>query len=381
MAPRRQTSTTGWILAASAAAWLTAAAARAQANAPAAAALGAVTTLEKFAVTGSYLPQSALAPAMPVSTLTSDEMDRTGVVGSLLDVLRKTAPQFTGNGNLGVNNANTSGGVNNGGTQISFRNLPTLVLLNGRRLPYSPVSSTGGGLFVDVNMIPVAAIGKVEIVQDGGSALYGSDAIAGVVNIILKHDLQGFEVRGKYSFSKNPGHYAERLVSIAGGLTRGPTSLTVAAEWFKSDPLYLSQRSFSRPIYGTSSFAGILNIGGAYYYLNPSLTKPPAGPTPIATLVANGVYSGPYTSTEVQSFYDVAGPYGSTLQASNQRKSATLAVDHKFNDRVSFFGSALVARTDTAYRLNAQGFSDSWATRPRPRSRFAIVTTFTRAST
>ncbi len=312
------------------------------------------TKLEKFEVTGSYLPMSALAPSIPVSTIDAAAIDDTGSVGSLLDALRKSAPQFTGNGNLGVNNANTGGNKNNGGSEISFRNLPTLVLLNGRRLPYSPVASTGGNLFVDVNMIPISAVERIEIVQDGGSALYGSDAIAGVVNIILKTDLQGFVLTGKYSVSPNKGNFEERLMSLAGGVSDGKSSITVAAEWYKADPLYLSERAFASPSYGTSSFGGILNIGGSYYFLNPSLSKPPAGSTPIATLVANGIYSGPYTSTAVQPFYNLAGPYGSTLQAGDQRKSVTAAFDHKINDNISFFGSTLASQTYTNYRLNAQ---------------------------
>src|SRR5258708_36250374 len=210
-------------------------------------------SLEKFEVTGSYLPQSATAPASRVSVLNTAAIESSGATGSILDVLRRTSPQFTGNGNLGTNNANTSSGRNNGASEISFRNLPTLVLVNGRRLPYSPVASTGGNLFVDVNLIPLAAIERIEILQDGGSALYGSDAIAGVVNIILKSDYQGFEIRGKYAFSDNKGNYSERQVSLIGGVSNGKTSITVSADWYKADPLYLYERSFSNPIYGTSS--------------------------------------------------------------------------------------------------------------------------------
>jgi len=315
--------------------------------------------LDKFEVTGSYLPLSADAPAIPVTVIDAEAIARTGVTTSVLDVLKKTAPQFTGSRNLGNNNANIGGGSTNGGAQLALRNLPTLVLINGRRAAFAPVSASGGYEFVDVNLIPVAAVDRIELLTDGASAVYGSDAVSGVVNIILKSNYEGLEVGAHYGFSDNGGHYSERSVHAVGGISNGKTSITVSAEWSRSDPLYQYERSFSSPIYGTPTYAGVINIGSSYYLLNPSLSSAPAGHTDIATLVANGTYLGPYTSTQVQQYFDLS-KYVTLLQEFT-RKSGTASFEHKFNDRVSLFGDVLYANTQTFYQLNAQPFAASLA--------------------
>jgi hypothetical protein len=154
--------------------------------------------LEKYVVTGSYLTQAANSIAIPVITIDTKSIENSGSVTNVLEILRKTTPQFSGNGNLGSSNANVGSGSTNGGSQILLRNAATLVLLNGRRSAVNPVSSTGGYSFVDVNMIPVAAIQRIEVLADGASAIYGTDAVSGVVNIILKTNYEGFEMGGRY---------------------------------------------------------------------------------------------------------------------------------------------------------------------------------------
>jgi iron complex outermembrane receptor protein len=187
--------------------------------------------LEKFVVTGSYIPFAGTATAVPVTVLNSEAIADTGVTTNVLEVLRKAAPQFSGNGNLGNSNANISSGGTGGGSQVSFRNTQTLVLINGRRAAYAPILSSGGRQYVDVNLIPIAAVERIEILQDGASALYGTDAVSGVVNIILKSDFKGFEVGAYYGTSDNDGNYAQRKFSIVGGTSTDKTGITVSAEW------------------------------------------------------------------------------------------------------------------------------------------------------
>jgi len=313
--------------------------------------------LDKYEVTGSYLPDSSVAPAIPVTVIDSAAIAKTGVTTNVLDLLKKTAPQFTGSRNLGNNNANIGGGSTNGGSQLALRNLPTLVLINGRRAAFAPVSASGGYEFVDVNLIPMAAIDRIELLTDGASAIYGSDAVSGVVNIILKTNYEGLEVGAHYGFSDNSGNWSERSVHAVGGVSNGKTNVTMSAEWSKSDPLYQYERSFSSPIYGTPTYAGVINLGSVYYLLNPSLSSPPTGHQSIADLVAAGVYQGPYTSAQVQQFFDLS-QYVTLLQQFT-RKSGTLSFEHKFSDRVSLFGDVLYASTQTFYQLNAQPFAAS----------------------
>ena len=250
--------------------------------------------LERFVVTGTNLPSAGETPVTPISLLTPEIIEHSGVTNDLLQVIRKTAPQFTGNANLGGDNGNIGSGSTNGGSQLSLRNLPTLVLVNGRRMTAAPVGATGGYVFVDVNAIPVSAIDRVEILTDGASAIYGTDAVSGVVNIILKSDFQGVELGGRYGFSNHDGRtYEERSAyGVAGGQigTNGP-KITASFEGVKTDPLYNYERPFATPVYGTTNFAGVVQLGAfdadgnfvgnskAYYYLDPSLNSPKAGAT------------------------------------------------------------------------------------------------------
>ena len=158
-----------------------------------------VMKLEKYVVTCSNQPTAGDTPVSPThADLTPEIIANTGISNDLLQVIRKTAPQFTGNANLGGDNGNIGSGSTNGGSALARCAIcPTLVLVNGRRMATPrPVGATGGAVFVDVNAIPVSAIERIEILTDGASAIYGTDAVSGVVNIILKSDFQGAELGG-----------------------------------------------------------------------------------------------------------------------------------------------------------------------------------------
>ena len=165
----------------------------------------AATKLEKFVVTGSLIPIAADSPAIPITIITSAEIEKTGVSTDLLEILKKSAPNFYGSNNMGTENGNVSSGSTNGGSAVALRNRATLVLINGRRAVLSPVIASGGAGFVDVSVIPISAVERVEILSDGASATYGSDAVSGVVNVIMKTNYNGAEVGGRYGWSPNKG--------------------------------------------------------------------------------------------------------------------------------------------------------------------------------
>jgi iron complex outermembrane receptor protein len=272
----------------------------------------------------------------------------------VLEILRKTAPQFNGNSNLGSGNANVGSGSTNGGSQLALRNTATLILINGRRVAYAPVGASGGFQFVDVNLIPVAAIERIEVLADGASAIYGTDAVAGVVNIILRADFNGFEMGGRYGWTTNQGKAAERSAYVVGGAGNGKTSFTVSAEWVKDDPIFAFERPYSAVTFGTPTFPGSVNIGSSYYYLDPSLTAPTvvgAGQSP-AALVASGVYSSPRTAGAQFELFNLSRYV--TQKVANQRHALTVAFDHKITDTFSLFGDVLYSNTRTASQINGQ---------------------------
>ncbi len=309
--------------------------------------------LEKFVVTGSLIPVAADSPAVPITVLSSVDIAKSGVNTDILQVLKKTEPYFYGANNIGSDNGNISSGSTNGGSAVALRNRATLVLINGRRAAVAPVLASGGGNFVDVSLIPIAAVERIEILSDGASATYGSDAVSGVVNIILKTNYQGGEVSGRYGFSTAEGKYRERSYSGVFGAGNDKTNVTISTEWKKSDPLIQFQREWARGQFRTPSYAGVINIGLDFYYLNPNLNAP-AQNTDLspADLVASGVYQGPLTQGAASQFFDLAAKPTMLIKA--QRRSVVAAVDHQLTDNIKLFGDFIYTVNNTESVLNAQ---------------------------
>jgi iron complex outermembrane receptor protein len=154
--------------------------------------------MEAITVTGSLLPSRPDEVAVPVVYIDAKELEESGVNTNALEILRKTVPSFAGRSNAGTSNANNDNQRTAGGSQLQLRNLPTLILVNGRRLANSGVGGINGKNFVDVNQIPAAAIDHIEVLTDGASSIYGSDAIGGVVNFILKSNYNGLKAGGRF---------------------------------------------------------------------------------------------------------------------------------------------------------------------------------------
>ncbi|MDY4338491.1 TonB-dependent receptor [Xanthomonas sp. LF07-6] len=180
---------------------------------PAAFAQEAATNLDRITVTGSNIPRTDTETPSPVQVVTRQEIDRTGKT-SLAEYLQTltadgagSIPKTFGNGFAG------------GGAGISLRGLgagSTLVLLNGRRMATYGLADDGQKVFTDLSTIPLDAVERVEVLKDGASAIYGSDAIAGVVNIILRSDFQGAILRGSYGLSGDGDGDARKATLTAG---------------------------------------------------------------------------------------------------------------------------------------------------------------------
>jgi iron complex outermembrane receptor protein len=322
--------------------------------------------LEKYVVTGSNIPQAADALSIPVAVYDFKVMQESGVAADTLDMLRKVAPNISG---IGEENATTESNFTNSGADVLIKGLPTLVLIDGRRVPNDPATSQGGYEFVDLNMIPPAAIDRIEVEQDGASAIYGSDAVGGVINIILKKDYNGWEVGSHYGFSRNDGHYAERSAYIVGGVSTDKTSITVTGDYAQHDTIMFSQRPYTNPYYNTYTYPGSLevydNLSGSdnFYVLAPGLSAPPAGGNAtIQQLVANGTYL-PLTSTQALDHFNLANYQ--TLIGSLKRYSAVINMEHKIaGDSLVGFGNAMFVNTKTLSQLNAQPLvpylEDAW---------------------
>src|SRR5438876_3848857 len=191
--------------------------------------------MKPVVVTGSYIPTAETVGPAPVQTISAAEIEKVGAQ-DVLDLVKKVSTVFGGNVNVGQT-------VNNGGfgeANVAIRNLPTLVMLNSRRLGKSAFSN---GQFVDVNTIPLAMIDRIEILKDGASALYGSEAVGGVVNIITKKDYNGTEISGRYGFSPKAWHVTEQRASVVSGITTEKGSFIAGAQYYHEDPLITRNRA------------------------------------------------------------------------------------------------------------------------------------------
>ena len=158
-------------------------------------------------VTGSLIAGTPEDAALPVDVLTAGELKLEGSP-SITELIRNLG---VSSGVDGQTNQFSSNGLE-GTSNVNLRGLGaarTLVLINGRRQTYHPYAiGEQAQLFIDTNMIPSAAVGRIEVLKDGAAAIYGSDAIAGVVNFITRSDLDGFEIGGDFSqFDGTDGDY------------------------------------------------------------------------------------------------------------------------------------------------------------------------------
>ena len=171
------------------------------------------TTLERVEITGSNIRRINSETASPVLALTREDIEKSGR-SSVAELLQTLSVD-----NQGSVPKNFGAGFASGASGISLRGLgaaSTLVLLNGRRIAPFGLADDGQKVFSDLNLIPLEAVERIEILKDGGSAIYGSDAIAGVVNVILRKDYQGLAMNASYGTTQY-GNGQEKRASITGG--------------------------------------------------------------------------------------------------------------------------------------------------------------------
>lgn len=195
-------------------------------------------------VTGSNILRAEIETALPVQVLTREDIERSGssTVAELMsrvsaNIVAQTDATSIGSGAPGLSNINLRG-IGAG---------DTLVLLNGRRV----ANYAFDGSAVDVNMIPLAAIERVEILKDGASAIYGADAVAGVVNFVLRRNFTGIELSGFGSWPQDRGgrQFQGTATAGIGDLAKDGYNAFATATWQQDDPIYAIDRPFSRTGY------------------------------------------------------------------------------------------------------------------------------------
>ncbi|WP_457319598.1 TonB-dependent receptor plug domain-containing protein [Stenotrophomonas sp. P5_B8] len=196
------------------------------------------TDLDRISVTGSRIRGANMETQQPILTMTRESLEKQGF-SSVADVLNN----LTSAGSPAISRSESlASGENVGGYYVDIRNLGaerTLVLMNGKRLG----ASTAG--LQDLSQIPMSAVERIEILKDGASAIYGSDAIAGVVNVITRKNVEGGEASvyvGQYG--NGDGESQQYSMTLGAKGERG--SVTLSAEYSKQDPVWAKDRWYSR---------------------------------------------------------------------------------------------------------------------------------------
>ena len=233
-------------------------------------------SVEEVIVTGSYIKGSATDGASPVEIIGRDTIEDLGAT-SVADITR----------NISVNSGseNNADSFTQGSTQgtsnINLRGLglsSTLVLVDGRRQTVAAGTANDGSVFVDTNAIPVIALERVEVLKEGAAAVYGSDAVAGVVNYILRRDFTGLE----FNLSQQKtdlGDSTDDRVGVIWGKESGDTNIVVAYSQLDRSPIGGENLT-------DYSQLAISSLGNSFLSLAPNNT------------VASGPYAGTYGAFE-----------------------------------------------------------------------------------
>ena len=197
--------------------------------------------VEEVIVTGSRIGRASdFESPSPITTVDREFIENSGYL-NLQQVLEKIPA--SGNGTFSTR-GNNQDSTANGAAAISLRGLgadATLVLINGRRVAISSFAESVTTNFVDINSIPVTAIERIEILKDGASAVYGSDAVAGVVNVVLRKNFEGLEFTAGYGDTSEADN-AETVFSAIWGTGGEDGNVTMIFDYFKNDTLFNADR-------------------------------------------------------------------------------------------------------------------------------------------
>jgi len=304
--------------------------------------------LEVIIVTGTRIARPMDEATGPVTVVGSADLKRTAAdsIGKILQSL----PLQTG--------ATINTQVNNGGdgtTRINLRGLGderTLVLLNGRRVVFGGL---GADSSVDLNMLPLAMIERVEISPSGASAIYGADAVAGVVNILTRRDFTGFEVGSDYSISGQGDGNIVTAHALAGfGSERG--NVTLGAEYVDQNGVGQGERDFSQYVEKLATPDGpVVHSGNMFtpqgFYRVPMGNVLGLDPD-LYTTVEGTLGQGPNDFKLfdfTQDLFNYA-PYN-FLQTPSQRGAVWLQAHLQLTNGVELFGEALIQHGESHQQI------------------------------
>lgn len=249
--------------------------------------------VEKVEVTGSSIKRIDAETAAPIQIISRADIERSGS-NTIAEVLQKVPAA-----NSGTFNEQAVASFSPGAASTSLRGLggaATLVLINGRRIAPYGFASGGQTTFVDLNSIPLDAIERIEVLLDGASAIYGSEAMAGVINVIMRKDFRGLTatVNGGTSSRSDANRYSAALTGGMGDIAKDGFNVVGVLSYAQQDRLVASQRPNTKDVdyrrFGSldrrSTYA---NPGNAYTPNNATFIGAMPGCTPVGTAADGGL--------------------------------------------------------------------------------------------
>lgn len=342
-------------------------------------------------VTGSILRQTDKETASPVTVLSSENLEKRGLNTAAEAIQRLSA---NGAGTI-ANGWNTGFNFASGANAPALRGLTvqnTLSIVDGQRMAPYPLADDGQRNFVDLNTIPSAIIERIEILRDGASSTYGTDAIAGVINVITKKEVQGVHANGSAGISSR-GDAGEQRIDLTvgyGDLADQGFNVYVSGEYQKQDALYARQRGYP---FNSSDLTGICNADGSSCMSNhnwngvtPEDTSPAGfngfitipGVTLVRPITETGAFGGPYQflnaaagcrefNTVDVSAYSSLFPQGVCevdtsekylmLQPDIERYGLSGRITVNLGDSAQFYAMANYYQTNTSQSLTPLGFN------------------------
>lgn len=324
--------------------------------------------IARVTVTGSSIKRADVEGALPVQTVTSEDIRRSGATNTA-----ELLTTLSSNSMVGANNQAEGAGLSTyGESTASLRGLgasKTLVLVNGRRLGNYATDGTA----VDVNSIPLASIDHVEVLKDGASGVYGSDAIGGVINFITKKNYQGVEASAYTSVSRYGGGQTHKASILAGwgDLDQDRYNLTLSADVSKDDAIFGAQRDYARNSWNNNGLRDqSATPSGNLSTFDPTTTRNANGviPNSLNTLGRGlGNPLSPTNCTANGSDYDAnlgtcrfnSAPYVNLVPAV-KRANIGGNFHFKLNDNAEFFMEGFLSRNETTQKAQASPYSASF---------------------
>ena len=292
-------------------------------------------------VTGSLITQADGETSSPVTTVTAENLDQRGI-STVQEGIQALAAN---NGPALTNSFSANGAFAGGASAVSLRGLSTnstLVLFDGLRAAYYPLADDATRNFVDLNTIPDDIVDRVEVLRDGASSSYGADAIAGVVNIITKREIQGIKGRAEAGLSErgDGAQYRLSLTAGTGDIAADGYNAYLSGFYFKSDSLYNRDRGYP---FNTDDLRNVCSPDGESCGPNNTIGGLDAdgiyrGGTP----TAGALYVRPYTNTNGTIAGSIYQPLGNLC---NGPTYTLTAVDRSQQDSAGNFLNATAPDT------------------------------------